>query len=207
MARILSRGASLPLEDNQQTHDAQHRRLHPRVLREHNRDIADKRHKANDAAHNVLALEVVLVGCVEVGVVGDIVVALCEKLCSGPVGYSSVSTIVYFFLFLFSFLFFSFFLFSSLLGPLASSFFSRSFPQRTPCQTCARCGGQSECPCQPHCTPQPHQHRTPGKDCGSIAQEGRRAGKPAPWNLKGRRRWERTSRWPHTGPSRSDANC
>lgn len=68
------------LQHDQQAHDTQHDRLQPGVLAQHDGDVADEGHVADDAADDVAALEVVLAAGVELRVVGGVVVALGEQL-------------------------------------------------------------------------------------------------------------------------------
>jgi hypothetical protein len=73
-----------PLQDNNQAHYTQHDRFEPRVLRQHDGNIAHERHEPNHAADDVLPLEVVLPPGIQIGIVGTIVVALGKKLCFRP---------------------------------------------------------------------------------------------------------------------------
>lgn len=70
----------LPLQHDRQAHQAQHDRLQPRVLAEQDRHVADPRDEAEDAADDVLfAVQEGLAACVELRVVGDVVVAFGEQ--------------------------------------------------------------------------------------------------------------------------------
>ncbi len=173
----------LPLHDHNKTHDAKHRRLHPRVFCQHDGHVADERHVADDAAHNVLPLEVVLCARIQVGVVGRVVVAFCEELCARSVPRRANTLALH-----------------------RGQAHSHPSPKRTLCRTCERCGGQSECPSRQCCTPPPRQRRTPGGGCGSRGRAGRRAGMLAPWSPRGRRQSATTSQSQRTCLSRSSSH-
>lgn len=71
---------SFPLQHHHQAHDAQHDSLEPRVFAQHDSHIANKWDIGDDAADDVLALDVVLAPGVEFRVVCGVVVAFRQEL-------------------------------------------------------------------------------------------------------------------------------
>lgn len=77
--------ALLSLQYHQYTHQSQHDRLQPRMLRQHNRDISHKRNVAHHAADNVLSGQVILSRRIQARIVSGIVVALRQQLRIVPI--------------------------------------------------------------------------------------------------------------------------
>jgi hypothetical protein len=78
------------LQQNSDSHQSKHHRLQPRVFAQHDCDVSYSRHIPPDTPYDVLfPIQVFLSACVELGVISDIVVALCKKLfgcrmCNSP---------------------------------------------------------------------------------------------------------------------------
>ena len=83
--------ASFSLQHNHYTHNPQHHRLQPRMLTQHNRHISHRRHITPHTADEIfLSVKKALTLGIELRVVCDVIVALCQEFRFGKSGLGSV---------------------------------------------------------------------------------------------------------------------